>query len=834
MKKKRQERWSGPHDALPALRRWIASVGYSPFPFQEAVWNAQSEGKSGLLHMPTGAGKTYAAYVGALAEVAELRAAGAALATRLLYVTPLRALSRDIEKALRRPVEGLQWPVVVGSRTGDTSTYARAKLQATPPDVLVTTPESLALMISYGDAEERFLHLRTVIVDEWHELLGTKRGSLLELTLSRLRALAPSMKTWALSATLSNVAEAARAASGVGREPVVVTHPMERKTVIDTLLPREVDRFPWAGHMGMKMLPPFLAELDPNIATLVFANTRFQAERWHQALNDILGETDAWKGRLAIHHGSLDRNERERVENGIKDGELRLVVCTSSLDLGVDLCAVERVFQVGSPKALGRVVQRAGRSGHRPGARARITFVPTHALELLEIAACRGALAAGVMEPRTPLGKPLDVLAQHLVTTALGGGFDEDELFREARTAASFERLTEQEFQWTLALVTRGGNTLGAYPQFRRVRPDDRGRYREADATIARRHRMNIGTIVSDTTVSIQFPRGPKLGAMEESYLTRLRPGDRFVFGGRLLELIRIRDLVAHVRLAKGGNFAIPQWPGGKMPLSPSLSEAVRQTLAQVKEKTPAVPELATLEPIFEAQRRLSAIPAADETLLEIWHERDGSHLFLYPFEGRAVHEGLAAVLAFRLSRLRKATFSVSANDYGFELFAAGDFDFETALGAPGLFATDTLADDVLASLNLSELARRQFREIARIAGLTLQNHPGERKSARHLQASSGLLYDVLDRYEPNSLLLAQARREVLEGQFEQTRLVRVLERLAEGPWIVRTLDGPTPLAFPLVVARIGARLSTETLVERIDRLKKGYEAPRPKKRARR
>ncbi len=799
---------------MERLRGWFTAKGWTPYAFQEEAWAAYARGESGLIHVPTGAGKTYAAYIGPLAEVAERGQKG----LQVLYVTPLRAVSRDVEKALLEPLRVLDADIDVESRTGDTSSSVRQRQRDRLPEVLITTPESLSVLLSSEKAAELFASLRSVIVDEWHELLGSKRGTQMELALARLRHFAPAVRTWALSATLANLDEAARHVVGTGRAPTLVSSDLERPVEVETLLPDSVDSFPWSGHLGFTMLARVGAWLNPEQSTLVFTNTRSQAERWFEGLRFARPE---WESLIALHHGSIDREERERVEQGLKDGALRIVVCTSSLDLGVDFGPVERVVQVGSPKGIGRTLQRAGRSAHRPGATCHILFVPTHALELVEMAAARDAIVRREVEPRPPPGKPLDVLAQHLVTCAMGGGFTREALRDEVRTAAAYASLTDEEFEWTLALVREGGPTLRAYPEFRRV-VEHEGRFVVADTRIARLHRLNIGTITSNAVVQLRYWSGGRLGQIEEGFVSRLRPGDTFIFAGKRLEFSRIKDMTAYVKPAKSKATQTPRWNGSRLPLSSSLAAAVRRTLDAARHGDVSMDELAAAWPVLEAQERLSRIPAAGSLLAEVCETRDGHHLFLYPFEGRLVHEGLAALLALRLTRLQKATFSLSVNDYGLELLTPAPFPFEEAL-RPALFTRERLVEDVLESVNVSELAKRQFRDIARVAGLVMPGLPGARKSTRQVQASSSLLYDVFLKYDPDNLLLVQARREVLDQQFEQGRLGRTLERLEGSPVELVHVRRPTPLGFPLVVERISASVSNESLLERVERLKERW-----------
>ncbi|WP_141329427.1 ligase-associated DNA damage response DEXH box helicase [Myxococcus sp. AB025B] len=809
-----RERVTGGPPPMERLRAWFASKGWTPHAFQEESWAAYARGDSGLIHVPTGAGKTYAAYLGPLADVVEHGETG----LQILYVTPLRAVSRDVERALLEPLSVLDTDLDVESRTGDTSSSVRQRQRERLPEVLITTPESLSVMLSNERAPELFSCLRAVIVDEWHELLGSKRGTQTELALARLRHFAPRLRTWALSATLANLDEAARHVVGTGHTPTLISADMERPVEVETLLPETVDSFPWAGHLGFTMLAGVAARLDPKQSTLIFTNTRSQAERWYEGLRFARPE---WEHLLALHHGSIDKEERERVERGLKDGTLRFVVCTSSLDLGVDFGPVERVVQVGSPKGIGRTLQRAGRGAHRPGATCNILFVPTHALELVEMAAARDALARKEVEPRHPPTKPLDVLAQHLVTCALGGGFTREALREEVRSATAYASLTDEEFDWTLTLVREGGPTLSAYPEFRRVEEHD-GRFVVKDPRVARLHRLNIGTIASDAMVELRYWTGGRLGSVEESYVSRLRPGDTFQFGGKKLEFNRLQGLTAYVRPAKTKVTRTPRWGGSRLPLSTSLAAAVRRTLDAARHGDVTSDELAAAWPVLETQEKLSRIPAANAVLAELCHTRDGHHLFLYPFEGRRVHEGLAALLALRLTRLQKATFSVSVNDYGLELVTPAPFPFEEAL-RPALFTREHLEEDVLESVNVGELTKRQFRDIARVAGLVLPGLPGARKSTRQVQTSAALLHDVFARHDPGHLLLLQARREVLEQQFEQGRLEHALERLEAGPVEQVHVRRPTPLAFPLVVERISASVSNESLLERVERMKERW-----------
>jgi ATP-dependent Lhr-like helicase len=808
--------------SAPIAERWFAARGWTPHAFQREAWARVRAGESGLVHVPTGSGKTYAAYLGVLDEIltgggVDARG-GDGLA--VLYITPLRAVARDIELALRAPVEELGLPFEVGARTGDTDARARARQRERLPAVLVTTPESLNLLIASDRAEELLRGVRLTVVDEWHELLASKRGVQVELALARLRAIAPAMRTWGLSATIANVDEAARTLVGVGRDAAVVHADIPREISVQGLLPDSVARFPWAGHLGLTMLKPLVEWLDPAVPTLVFTNTRSQAERWYAA---IAWERPEWRDRLAIHHGSLDREERERVEAGLKDGSLRIVVATSSLDLGVDFSPVERVVQIGSPKGVARLVQRAGRSGHRPGARCEVLCVPTHALELVEIASARDAVVRREIEERHGWRAPLDCLVQHIVTAALGGGFTADALYDEVRTAACFASLAREEFDWCVELALCGGRTLAAYPQFHRIACDDTGRFAIAGRKAAQLHRLNIGTISADASISVAFAGGRRIGSIEESFIARLEPGDAFHFAGQAVEFVRVHDMTAWVRKARRADL-VPRWNGSRFPLSTALAAAVRRSLDEARQGVFREPEMRLAEPVLREQMALSALPAPDETLVELCGTGDGSHFFIYPFAGRLVHEGLAVLLALRFARARAATFAVSMNDYGIELMGEPGFPFEELLG-PSLFARDRMAEDLLEAVNLGELSRRQFRDIARVAGLVFQKYPGAERSGRQVQAGAGLIFDVLREFDPHNLLLRQSEREVIERQFEGGRLGSTLDALARGPLRVTRPPRPTPLGLPLVADRLGTTLSTESVLARLEAIMRGAAA---------
>ncbi|KQW32924.1 DNA ligase-associated DEXH box helicase [Acidovorax sp. Root402] len=816
----------------------MAARGWQPFGFQQEVWRAMGEGRSGLLHATTGAGKTYAVWLGALQHLAltgepaastAQASARTALRTRraaappltVLWITPMRALAADTLRALAAPLPDLAPDWTSGLRTGDTASGERAAQDRRLPTLLVTTPESVSLLLARADARERLASVRLVVVDEWHELVGNKRGVQVQLALARLSGWNPALQVWGMSATLGNLEEALHTLLPQpvpeGSQPppaVLVQGRIDKRLEVQVMLPARADRFAWAGHMGLSLLSQVVQSIEAAASTLVFTNTRSQAERWYQALLEARPD---WAGTIALHHGSLGHEVRDWVEHGLKAGQLKAVVCTSSLDLGVDFLPVEQVLQIGSAKGVARLVQRAGRSGHAPGRSSSITLVPTHSLELVEAAAARHALAQGRIEDRHTPRAPLDVLVQHLVTVALGGGFVPDALLAEVRRTPAYAALADNDWQWALQFVRQGGASLATYPDFHRVVPDDEGIWRVPDARLARRHRSNIGTIVSDASMQVQFVSGGRLGSVEESFIARLRKGDVFMFAGRLLELVRTIISLA-LRAAQGSaTVAIITTCG-------LLADAMLEQLAQAEHGEFSTPEMRCAQPLLELQQAWSALPTPSRLVAETLHTREGWHLYLYPLAGRLVHLGLAGLLGWRASQQVPNTFSIAVNDYGLELLSAKPVDWATLL--PRLIGEGThttmgsgLEDEVLASLNATEMARRRFREIARIAGLIFQSHPGEQRSSRQLQASSSLYYDVFAQYDPDNLLLAQARAELLTNELDMDRLARTLRGMQAQTLSIHALERPTPFALPLMVERFRERLSTETLADRLARM---------------
>jgi ATP-dependent helicase Lhr and Lhr-like helicase len=802
----------------PAINQLFTARNWQPFDFQRASWAAYLAGKSGLIHAPTGLGKTWAAWLGPLIEAVSTDAPARTTAPiTALWLTPLRALANDTALSLLEPVTDLNLNWTVQLRTGDTSQSLRKKQRERLPSALITTPESLTLLLSYPDLHERFASLKAVIVDEWHELLSTKRGLQTELALARLRTINPSLRTWGLSATLGNLPQAMAVLLGPNHDPAhaaLITGQSRKDLNISTLIPQDIERFPWAGHLGTRSTKEVIAAINSARTTLLFTNTRSQAELWFQRL---LTEAPDLLGSLAIHHGSLDRKVRNRVETLLAEGRLRCVVCTSSLDLGVDFAPVDQVLQVGSPKGVGRLLQRAGRSGHQPGATSRLLGVPAHAFELIEFAAAREAAQAGRVEPRLPIQRAIDVLVQHLVTVACADGFFEDDLKREVLSTHAYSNLSDAEWSWAMDFVRRGGPALRAYPHFARVTQTDAGRWIVPSERAARMHRLTIGTITGESTMTVKFASGRTLGHIEEGFIGRLTAGSRFVFGGRVLEILRVRDMTVFVTRARNKSGIVPRWDGGRFSLSTQLAAAVRAKLEQARDHIFDTPEMQAVKPLLDLQAHWSRIPAAGEMLVEHINVGGIHNLFLFPFQGRLAHEGMGALLAYRLSRRAPLTITSVVNDYGIGLRSESPYPH---LDWPALLSTDNLLEDLAACLNSSNLARRQFRDIARIAGLIVRGYPGTNKPMRHLQASTEMFFDVFQDFDPDNLLLDQAKREVLDNQFEIMRLKAAMETAAAHSIISIEPLYLTPLSFPIWAEHLRATtLSSEKWADMVRRM---------------
>ena len=804
-----------------AAEAWFHGRGRRPQAFQTELWRAMCDGRSGLLTAPTGSGKTLAVGVGALLD-GLARGATGPVGLQVLWITPVRALAHEIALSLDEAATGLGLGWRVGVRTGDTSSADRRSQRAALPEILVTTPESLHHLLATPGCSRTLGGVRWLVVDEWHELIGSKRGVALELAREHLFCIQPNLGVWGLSATLGNPTEARAVLVGPERaEHALHVHPDLRKsTEVIPVMPDAVEPLPWAGHLGLGLAPHVVDIVRAHRSTLVFTNTRAQAERWYRRL---LEEDPELAGVLAVHHGSLDGTLRRWVEDGLRDGALRAVVCTSSLDLGVDFGPVEAVVQIGGPKGVARFAQRAGRSGHRPGAVSRIHFVPTHGLELLECVALREALAAGTTEPRTPLEGCWDVLVQFLCTLALGEGWQPEKVRNAVLRTWAFRTMDEAAWAWCLAFITTGGPALAAYDDFRRVVPGEV--WRMPAGRLARRARMSIGTIVSDPLYRVRKQRGGLLGHVEASFATSLEVGQSFWFAGECLELLRAHDSTLFVKTSTATTHRVPSYQGGRLPLSSELASGLRKALEQAAEAlatgSSESAEIQRIRPLLEVQADRSHLPERTHLLVEWYADEDGFHTVIFPFCGRLVHEAMAMVCAQRLSRRMPKTFTWACNDYGFELLTDASWDVP-ALLVPELFRTEGLSGDILTGVNAAELARRRFRDISVIAGLTFTGFPGAPVKDRHILTHAGLLFEVLQDHDPGNLLVQQAFDELLAERFEWTRLVAALDALRRAEWKYVPVSGPTPLAFPLAVDRLRERLSSERLEDRIRRMVAG------------
>ncbi|MFT4805307.1 MAG: ATP-dependent Lhr-like helicase, partial [Psychroserpens sp.] len=799
------------------INDWMASKGHVPFKFQEQTWAKYHNGYSGMVVAPTGFGKTFSVFLAVVIDYLnypEKYKKG----LKLLWVSPLRSLAKDLAKAMSIAVEeiGLDWEVAV--RNGDTPTNVRRKQERLMPDVLIVTPETIHLLFSQKNNSRWFKHVNCIAVDEWHELLGNKRGILVELAMARLLKISVGIKIWGITATIGNLEEAGQVLIPYSDlKTVMITAKEKKKIKVVTVLPDEVEVLPWAGHLGKSMASKIIPIIHDNNTTLIFTNTRGQSELWYQ----ILLEADPdLAGLLAIHHGSIDKKLRNWIEDNISEGHLKAVVCTSSLDLGVDFKPVDCVIQIGSAKGIARFMQRAGRSGHSPYEVSKIYIIPTHSLEIIEAAALREAVAERRVEAREPMVLTYDVMVQFMVTLAVGEGFKAQEVYALLVSTHAFSMLTEEEFAWAIQFITQGGNTLQSYEEFHKVAKDEDEIYRAKSRRISMLHRMNMGAIVSEAMLRVKFLSGGYVGMIEEYFVTKLKPNDSFVLAGRVLELTHIKDMTAYVRISKAKKAITPSWLGGRLPLTSYMSHFLRKKLSDSLNPGIRERELKFLHPLIARQSEFSHIPKEDEFLVEKIHTKEGFHVFMYPFEGRLVHEVISALIAYRISRITPLTFTMAMNDYGFELLSDQDIPIHEGNIAEILSAKN-LMDDVIASINAAEMASRKFRDIAVISGLVVQSMPGRNQNNKSLQSSSGLIFRVLEDNEPNNLLLRQAYTEVFNQQLEEVRLKAAFKRISNSKLIIKESNTFTPLSFPIKVDSLRQSISSEKLDKRIERIQK-------------
>ncbi len=821
-----------------------------------------------MVNAPTGCGKTFSVFLGSIIQYINqhpndyqsLKNNG----LQLLWITPLRALAKDIGRAMEEVIEelGMQWKV--GIRNGDTTTSERQKQKRQIPEILIITPESLHLFLAQKSYTESLKTLSVIAVDEWHELIGSKRGVQVELAISRIVNCQLStnnhqLSLWGISATIGNLEEAKEVLlSPIKQAGVIVKANLDKQIDIFSIIPEEIEKYPWAGHLGIKLAEQIVPIIEASTTTLVFINTRGMAERWYQTLLDVAPQ---FAGAIALHHGSIEQELRSWVEDALHTQTLKAVVCTASLDLGVDFRPVDTVIQVGSPKGVSRFLQRAGRSGHKPGDISKIYFLPTHSLELVEAAALKSAIQQNLVEGKEPMLLCFDVLTQYLCTLAVGEGFMAAQIFKEVKSTYCFSDITEDEFNEILLHITIGGKALQQYDEYKKVEIED-GIYKIKNRRTAMRHRMHIGTIVSDAMMKVKFMSGGYIGVIEESFISRLEPGEVFTLAGKNVELVSSKDMTVLVKKSNSKKSIVPSWLGGRMSLTANLGHVLRETFSSVSDlnvetgivsresliasdkaqetknkkqgtrnkkqitsnlqlssNTSIPPELIALQPLFSLQAELSHIPKANELLIEQIEGRDGFHLLVYPFEGRQVHEAMSALLAYRIGQITPITFSISMNDYGFELLSDQPIPVDDS-NVHDLFTSDNLLVDIQKSVNSVEMASRKFRDIAVIGGLIFQGMPGEQKKARHLQSSASLLFKVFNEYDPQNLLLRQAYNEVFAQQMEETRLRNALQRIQHSHIVLTFPKRLTPLSFPIVVDGLNRNnLSSEKLEDRVRRM---------------
>lgn len=806
---------------------WLSEKGFHPFTFQKETWEAIHAGKSGLVNAPTGCGKTYSVFLGALIQFIDTHPDNYRLqknnGLQLVWITPLRALAKDIGRAMEEAISELAIPWKVGIRNGDTTIADRRKQKIQMPEVLIITPESLHLLLAQKNYPGLFSTLRILAVDEWHELIGSKRGVQVELAIGRIIHCHPSayntatapVSTWGISATIGNLDEAMEVLMAPMQiKGTIIKAEMDKQIRVISIIPDEIENYPWAGHLGIRLATKLIPIIEQNRTTLIFINTRGMSETWYQTLLTVAPEL---AGAIALHHGSIEQDLRLWVEEALHTEKLKAVVCTSSLDLGVDFRPVDAVVQVGSPKGIARFLQRAGRSGHRPGEVSKIYFLPTHSLELLEVAALKEAIRQSAIESREPLLLCFDVLLQFLCTLAISEGFEAKSLFAEIRKTYCFAAITENEWGEVLQHLTQGGKALQQYDEYKKVEIVD-GIYRIMNKRIAMRHRMHIGTIVSDAMLKVKLMSGGYIGVIEEWFISRLEPGDVFTLAGRNLELVMIKDMQVLVRKSSSKKTIVPSWMGGRMSLSANLGRILRETFNKALRDEDEI-ELSSLHKLFGLQEKLSHIPRANELLIEQIEDKNGFHLLVYPFEGRQVHEAMSAILAYRIGKIRPISFSISMNDYGFELLSDQPVPVDDS-NAPELFSSDNLLPDILKSINSTEMAKRKFRDIAVIGGLIFQGMPGEKKKARHLQSSASLLFKVFNEYEPGNLLLKQAYQEVMIQQMDEVRLRQALTRISQSRIVLTFPETFTPLSFPIIVDGLNRNhFSSEKLEDRVRKM---------------
>jgi ATP-dependent Lhr-like helicase len=814
-------------DTAPLLpenfSRWFASRGWTPRAHQLELLSRARDGRSVLLIAPTGGGKTLAGFLPTLVEFAERSAKSRRLVPtgndlrrtgglHTLYISPLKALAVDIARNLETPVREMGLPIRIETRTGDTPTSKRQRQRRDPPDILLTTPEQVALLLASADAPYLFGNLRRIVLDELHALVTSKRGDLLSLGLARLWRLAPGLAMTGLSATVAEPEDLSRflmpqPEGGTSRADLVIADGGAEPNV--TMLPPGED-LPWAGHSARHAFPQIYELIKQHKMTLVFVNTRSQAEMIFHAMWNINEDNLA----IALHHGSLDVAQRRKVEDAMTAGRLRAVVCTSSLDLGVDWGDIDLVINVGAPKGASRLLQRIGRANHRLDEPSRGILIPANRFEVLECDAAIGAVADHAQDtPPLRIGA-LDVLAQHVLGSACGEPFVADELYREVKTAAPYGGLLRSDFDAVVDFVATGGYALKAYERFAKIRQTTDGRWRVANPMVAQRYRMNVGTIVEADMLKVRLVRsragkgghtgpiargGRVLGEVEEYFIEMLVPGDTFVFAGEILKYEALVENAVYVSRSSSEDPKVPAYEGGKFPLSTYLADRVRRLLAEPK-NWPHLPE--SVREWLRIQQWRSMVPGERDLLVETFPRGDKFYLLCYPFEGRLAHQTLGMLLTRRLERARLKPLGFVANEYALAVWGLGDVALRikrNELSLAALFDEDMLGDDLEAWLAESALMKRTFRTCAIIAGLIERRFPGQEKSRRQVTISTDLVYDVLRKHQGDHVLLRAARADAATGLLDIKRLGEMLSRI-RGRIIHKALDRVSPLAVPVML----------------------------------
>jgi ATP-dependent Lhr-like helicase len=793
---------------------WLKTQGYTPYTFQRECWIKVSTHLNGLLMAPTGSGKTYALGLPML-----LQADASKKILQGIWVTPLRALSYEIYQALDYANQSMGLGLQVALRNGDTPIKERQQQQKNSPQILVTTPESLNIFLATKGYSQRLAQLKMIVIDEWHDLMGSKRGVMIELALSRLKSLSAVLNIWGISATLKDDSLALEVLSGSQTEKdkwISIRANLNKEIKIVSIIPKLMERFPWRGHLGLYLIDQVIEVIHRHQTVLLFTNTRSQCEIWYQK---ILEKAPEFAGEIAMHHSSIDRQTRAWVENAIRNESLKAVVCTSSLDLGVDFAPVEAIIQIGGPKGIARFMQRAGRSGHQPGATSLVYFVPTHAIELIESSALRKAIEINAIENPTPYLLCYDVLIQYCCTLAVSEGYKEAALYEEVKNTHCFQALTIEAWKWIQNFLMHGSQSLSTYDEYKKVVRNEAQLMVIENRGLAMRHRLQIGTIVSDAALQVVFQSGGYIGTVEEWFASQLKVGDVFTFAGKTLEFIRLKELKVLVRRSSKKASKVPSWMGGRLSFTSEMSDLLKDTLQQAHQHpNNQDEELKALKPIFERQKKESFVPKAHEFLVEVFHTREGFHHIFYPFEGRFINEAIANLLAYRISLMKPISCTIAYNDYGFEILAQQPIEI-SLLWDNNLWDSRFIYEDLYHSLNITEMSRRTFRDIAVISQLVFTGYPNKSVKTKHLQSSSQLLFEVFKSHEPDHLLYLQAKRETLEHKLEEGRLIRVLNRIANTEALVAECSLPTPFSFPIITDRLREKLSNESLADRIRKM---------------